>query len=142
VDVFEEIRGVRGARCGMGPLKSPVVWEVAQLFGLRQDERCYKKIDKDDARRLICIILRQDLAYSCELMPTARSAELADRFLAQFESNSAYYTNGTWHLPDRARADGIVLGASWDPVTDATFDTGVLVIGVDRSGCVWVEDED
>jgi hypothetical protein len=29
----------------------------------------------------------------------------------------------------------------WD-VTDATFNTGVLVLGLQKSACVWVEDEE
>jgi hypothetical protein len=142
VGVAEEIIAARGARCGLVSLASPAVWEVAREFGLREGDLCYKEIDADDARRLICTILRQDLAYNSEQMPLARAEELTEQFLAQFSSDSRYFTNGTWHLPATVRPDGIVIGASWDSVTDATFDTGVLVIGPERSGRVWVEDED
>lgn len=40
------------------------------------------------------------------------------------------------------QAERVTVGAGWNPVTEATFDTGVIAIGHDRSLCVWVEDED
>jgi hypothetical protein len=75
-------------------------------------------------------------------MPLARAQELADRFAAQFGPGARYFTDGTWHLPNTLIRCGDIGGPSWDPVTQATFDTGVLVIGRKWSGYVWVEDED
>jgi hypothetical protein len=76
------------------------------------------------------------LAYNAEIMPAARAVEFAEQFFAQFGADGVqYYTNGTFH-------EQIGSGAEWNPVTAATFDTGVLVIGPWRSGCLWVEDED
>jgi hypothetical protein len=88
------------------------------------------------------MVLHRDMAYDAEVMPEARAAELADAFLAQFGPGTRYFTYGTWHLPPVVRPDGVVCGPSWSPVTPATFDTGVLAIGPERSGCLWVEDED
>ncbi len=76
--------------------------------------------------------------YRCvELMSAARAAELADQFGT---GGVRFFTNGTFHEPPEAQR--IRSGASWTPVTPATFDTGVLVMGPRCSGCLWVEDED
>ena len=115
---------------------------MAREFGLRDAAGCYKEIDELAASRLVRMVLHRDIAYNAEIMPEARAAELADTFLAQFGSGTRYFSNGTWHLQSVVRPDGVVCGPNWDPVTRATFDTGVLAIGPERSGCLWVEDED
>jgi hypothetical protein len=129
-------------RCGLSSRPSPTVPELAREFGLRDEAGCYKEIDQQDARQLVQTLLHRDMAYNAEVMPEARAAELADAFLAQFGPGTRYFSNGNWHLPPVARTDGVVWGASWDPVTPATFDAGVLVIGPEQSGCLWIEDED
>jgi hypothetical protein len=57
-------------------------------------------------------------------MPEQQAEQLTERFFAQFGAGARFVTN------------------NWCPATDATFDGGVLVIGPQRSGCLWVEDED
>jgi hypothetical protein len=141
--VFEAIVEARaGARCGFSSLPSPDVTELAREFGLFDGDACYKEIDEESARRLVEAVLRRDLAYNSELMPQAQARQLASQFLAYFDPGARYYTNGTWHEVDNYFNGGSVSGISWDPAAQATFDTGVLVIGRDRSGCLWVEDED
>ena len=116
-----------------------VVPELAREFGLADDPSNYKEIDAAAAWRLIQLILHQDLAYNAEVMPAGRAAELANQFLVQFSTDGVrFFTNGTFH-----EARGVTWsGVNWNPVTAATFDTGVLVIGSRVSGCLWVEDED
>jgi len=137
VEVAAEIRAARRfgvIHCGVSARPSPALAELATEFGLAPDLASYEEIDSSAARRLAELVLSEDLAYNAEVMPAARAADLAGRFLAQFGTEGVrYYTNGTFH-------EG--RGASWDPVTAATFDTGVLVIGPRSSGCLWVEDED
>ena len=143
--VEEEIIAARdcgAVRCGLSSQRSPAVSELAREFGLREERSCYKEIDQEAARHLIRLVLQRDMAYDAEVMPEATAIELADRFLAQFGPGTQYFSNGTWHLPSVVRPDGVIHGASWDPVTAATFDTGVLAIGPQCSGCLWVEDED
>lgn len=127
--------------CGVSSKSSPSIPELAREFGLVDNPDSYKEIDGAAARRLIQLILHRDLAYKAEVMPASRAAELSDQFLAQFGKDAVrLFTNGTFH-----EAQGSKLtwsGVSWDPVTPATFDTGVLVIGPRKSGCLWVEDED
>jgi hypothetical protein len=104
-------------------------------FGLLGSDADYREIDAPSARRLATWILRYDLAYESEIMTAELAEHLAEAFLDACADEAArYYTNGTFHE---------ALGsASWNPVTKATFDTGVLVAGVVRAGCLWIEDED
>ena len=145
MDVVNDIIAARvfgAVRCGLSSLRSPDVSELAREFGLRDDASCYKEIDEAAARHLITSVLQRDLAYNAEVMPESTAAELTDRFMAQFGPGTRFFSNGNWHLPPVVRPDGVVHGASWDAVTSATFDTGVLAIGPQCSGCLWVEDED
>ena len=144
MEVAEEIIAGRDCgvvHCGLSSRAAPSVSELAAEFGLASDPSYYKEIDAESARRLARLVLNQDMAYNAEVIAAHRAAELADRFLAQFGSDGVrYYTNGTFH---EARGPKLTWsGASWDPVTAATFDTGVLVIGPRGAGCLWVEDED
>ena len=128
-------------RCGLSSLTSPSVSQLAAEFGLAIDPAIYREIDAASARRLLSAILSQDLAYNAEIMPIARATELADLFLDQFPIDGArFYTNGNFHEMQGGRLTWS--GASWDPATNATFDTGVLIVGRQASGCLWVEDED
>lgn len=144
VDVAGEIRAARNwgdVHCGLSARPTPSVSELAAEFGLADDPAFYKEIDVDTARWLAAMVINQDMAYNAEIVPAARAADLAERFIAQFGTEEVrYYTNGTFH-----ENQGPKLGspsATWDPVTGATFDTGILAIGRQYSGCLWVEDED
>jgi hypothetical protein len=137
VTVAEDIiaaRDVGWVDCGLSSLASPSLLELAEEFGLFQDLAIYREIHVDEACRLVHFLLHQGLAYSTQIMPSAKAAELADRFLSQFGFvGTRYYTNGRFHEPQ---------SGGWCSATDSTFDTGLLVIGPTCSGCLWVEDED
>lgn len=143
--VTEEILAARTwgvVRCGLSSQPAPTVSELAREFGLRDAQECYKEICEPDALRLVRRVLHRDLAYDAEIMPEARAAELGERFLAQFGAGARFFTNGTFYEERRRLSRSVWSGPSWEPVTEATFDTGVLVIGPKGAGCVWVEDED
>ncbi len=140
--VAAKIRAARRCgvvHCGVSARPSPTLVELATEFGLAPDPASYTEIDAAAARRLAELVLGRDLAYNVEIMAAARAAELTGRFLAQFgEQGVRFFTNGTFHeVSDPERS-----GAGWNPVTAATIDTGVLILGPLRSGCLWVEDED
>jgi hypothetical protein len=125
--VSDEIRATRHfgvVRCGILSLEFPNVSALAHAFGLRSGEECYREIDETSAREAVLRLLHIDLAYDAEVMPKIQAEQLSARFFDQFGVGSRYFTN------------------NWCPVTDATFDEGVLVTGPDLSGCFWVEDED
>jgi len=110
--------------CGVSSLPAPTITDLAREFGLRGDAECYREIDEASARLSIRRLLHRDLAYSAEVMPEQQAEQLTEQFLAQFGSGARFFTN------------------NWCPATNATFDEGVLVMGPDHSGCLWVEDED
>jgi len=131
--VYDDI--IEARRCGYtrcGAIPSSTVGDVAKAFGLKASA-VYHEIDSAEARTLIELILHEDMAYHVEIMDRSIAANLAALFLAEFNAQvSRFYTN-------RRLVDG---AAAWNPATDATFDTGVLVVGRVLSGCLWVEDED
>ena len=68
------------------------------------------------------------------------AAALADDFLARFEETAMFYTNATF--PPRTNPPRPDWAGSWDPVTDATFDTGIVALDAKTVGLMWFEDED
>lgn len=117
-------RWVGVVRCGLSSLTTPSIAELAQDFGLRGDEKIYQEVDEATARSTIRLLLHRDMAYEDEVIPLSRAEQLTEEFFAQFGDGSRFYTNHGW------------------PATEATFDGGILISGPDRSGCLWVEDED
>ena len=90
-------------------------------------------------RAILVGILHRDLAYGNRLLSLARAEELAGQVMQRFTGPSVrFLTNGQFK---QGTAAGLVL-SHWDPATDATFDTGVLMLGTTESGCVWVVEEE
>lgn len=108
--------------------------ELATRFGLIFASDTYREISKDQAEAVAKRVLYCDLAYDSEIMTTTAAQALASRFLDCFDESTQYYTNGDYYANGSSH--------SWNPATTATFDTGILVIGKSRVGCLWVEDED
>jgi hypothetical protein len=143
--VNEDIVAARNCgvvRCGLSSQPGPTVSELAREFGLRDDAACYRQTDEPTARRVVHGILHKDMAYNSEIMSEARASELTALFFEQFGDGAKLFTNGTFHEERRQLSPTVWSGPSWDPVTEATFDTGVLIIGPRISGCLWIEDED
>ena len=120
--------------CGVSRFAHKDVLKLAREFGLHEDPSAFAPITPPNAVALVASILHKDLAYSHPMMAEERAKELAKQFLEQFGAEAKLFSNG-W--------TGWESGSTgWNPATDATFDTGVLIIGNDGSGCIWVEDED
>jgi hypothetical protein len=132
----------------------------AAQAGLRAGSR-WRPLDASEAADLLAGLLAFDLAYDCERvespLPVARS--LAAEFLALFGPTPGLFTNADLtrrllpHRPVRGRhfvahdwvqpeRHELPRPSAWDPLTQATFDCGVLAISRQRVGCLWVEDED
>ena len=110
------------------------VTDVARAFGLSTDPSCYHEVVESTARAIAVHVLTRDLAYHSEVIPTDDALELVSLFFELCRGPSGrFFSNGDFSLKPPA---------SWIPATEATFDTGVLIVGSARSGCLWVEDED
>jgi hypothetical protein len=103
------------------------------MLGLKTDETSLFEYEYGTALEILIAILWKDMAYESEFMPQAQAAELARQFLDEHSvPGSKYYSNGNWALRE-----------SWNPLTEATFDTGIIIVRPDhRIACFWVEDED
>jgi hypothetical protein len=120
-------------RCGTSG-EAASVTDVARAFGLSTDPSCYHEIGESTARAIAVHVLNRDLAYHTEVMPTDDAIELVSLFFELCCGPSGrFFSNGDFSQK---------AAASWMPATEATFDTGVLIVGSARSGCLWVEDED
>lgn len=106
---------------------------VLAKFGLRADASLLVEHDETTARAIIGTLLWKDMAYGTECMPKAQAEQLArDILAAHADEQSRYYSNGDWTKSE-----------SWNPLTEATFDAGVIVSrGNGEYFCLWVEDED
>jgi hypothetical protein len=95
-----------------------------------------------EAARVLCLVLTQDLAYGASLMAASVAEQLAAAFMAHVGPEASFFTNGSWAEAPIVGAGGIVRGPSWQPITSATFDAGVVGVGSDHAAILWVEDED
>lgn len=140
-DIVAEVRALRRAghvRGGALPQGFDSPEAAARSFGLAGAQGIYREIDAAQAVSVLQRVIHGDLAYGVELVPPARAQRLAIAFVqAAGGPGARYFTNGSPGLPNPS-----VAGASWSPATDATFDTGLLVLAPTRTACLWFEDED
>lgn len=128
----DSIVGIRSA-------KVDSVEEAAAEFGLFDSPGIYFEVPEQEAVSVLRAVLSRDMAYQVELMPQARADRLAQEFVRHFSGEDPrYFTNGDYGRP----GDHPNVGPSWTPATNATFDTGILVITSERIGCAWFTDED
>ena len=91
-------------------------------------------IDRDEALRCLQHILYHDLAYQQPLMERKTAQFIGESFLALFSPyDSRFCTNGSFD-------ERSMLG--WTPITDSTFDHGIIAFDEKSIGMIWVQDED
>jgi hypothetical protein len=94
----------------------------------------WRRIERQEALHILESILSLDLAYLSPVMPRERAHQVAGSFLAHFTSGIAHFrTNGSF---DDKHA------GSWESISDATFDHGVVAFDDEHIGILWAEDED
>jgi hypothetical protein len=132
--ICSEIRSARAqvghTRCDIVEGRMSIV-EAARSFDLEGDNTTYRCVETPEAESIAIRLLRAGLAHEVEIMSLPRAKELWRRFLDVFEGQNI-------RLVTNASQDA----TSWTPATQSTFDMGVLVIGTDKVGCLWVEEED
>ncbi|HLH21211.1 MAG TPA: hypothetical protein VK066_01710 [Chloroflexota bacterium] len=99
------------------------------------------EIDRQEALWVLTRVLWGDICYDVSIMTRDEALNLAARFTSLF-NDCTFFTNGTWKkrvipLPDPVDC----LDGFW-PITQVTADTGVVAVGADRIGMLWVKDED
>lgn len=118
----------------------PMAGVSAEIFKESLIEIASSKLDCDILVRL----LHQDLAYDVEIMPLKKATSFANRFFSIFSSEAAYFSNSTWNKNEYSTTENnFEFGlSSWTSLTDATFDSGIIVCDGDRIGIAWFADED
>ncbi|HKP55385.1 MAG TPA: hypothetical protein VJV78_01620 [Polyangiales bacterium] len=112
--------------------------ELLAEFELSPNVSALNPVDLQLAERIAALVLAQDLAYGIQLMPLTDAARLAAAFVELFAGSKAdCFTNASFN-----EEGGRLSLSEWTPLTDATFDTGILVLSTERAGCLWVQDED
>ena len=115
--------------------------QAVQAHGFRTLGDAWLEISAHDAHAIATSLLHRDLAYGEEIMPLADATELATAFLDLAPEPHTYFTNGEWigALEDDGSLETTI---GWDPISDATFDAGIVCVGDGMTAMLWVEDED
>jgi hypothetical protein len=109
-----------------------IVSSLVSSLGFKIDKAIWNEVDSAFAEAHLTSILNKDLAYEVEIMPKEEANRLAIEFLKNFSGDKKIFTNL------RPSPETHV----WNPVTKATFDTGIIVVDSLKVGILWVEDED
>jgi hypothetical protein len=113
-----------------------------QGMGLRPLGAAWVPLAREQALALVGQLLRFDLAYHSPAADAPAAAALAERFMAAFGADVLCYTNGTWLEGFQPQGRSALRGPSWTPLTNATFDAGVVCVDAQMIGIFLVEDED
>jgi hypothetical protein len=124
------------------PSVPEVIDQFVESLGFHGIGRGWYETTREDAVAILHRILNRDLAYDAVIMHGNKAGRLARQFLACFEADARHFTNGTFHQPPERRSEEVTVGPGWNPITPATFDTGVVCLDDQRIGILWVQDED
>lgn len=103
-----------------------------------RDKKLFKEInDRASAVAILTQLLHKDMAYGSEIMPIEDARNLASNFISLFDPESKYYSNSTWNKNEYGKNI-----SGWNPLTEATFDSGIIVVDKNKIGIAWFEDED
>ncbi|HEY0931214.1 MAG TPA: hypothetical protein VGE27_14935 [Gemmatimonas sp.] len=113
--------------------------QVVQAHGFQGLASEWIEVSAADAQAIVTALLHRDLAYGAELMSLASAADLATPLFDAVPEPHAYFTNGDWVMNPNG---GEATLRGWNPISDATFDSGVVCLGAGRAAVFWVQDED
>lgn len=113
---------------------------LVATLGYRAPNHGWRELTRAGAAEWLRALLQRDLAYGAEAMAPSTAAGLVEEFLNLFPDAATFLTNA--ELPvEGARGQRLALGA-WEPLTAATYDSGVVAVSGRLVGLVWVQDED
>ncbi|MGV3707777.1 MAG: hypothetical protein ACO1Q7_02980 [Gemmatimonas sp.] len=112
--------------------------QIVKAQGLQGIADGWIEISANDAHAIVATLLHRDLAYGAELMTFSRASDLSTALLDSVAEPHRYFTNGDWAVGD----EGEATFNGWNPISDATFDSGIVCIGDGHAALFWVQDED
>jgi hypothetical protein len=95
------------------------------------------EIEENWAVELLAWLFEHTMAYDTKLMADAEASEFAGRFLALLPNDRRWFSTGTERMSSQDPRPN-----PSDPLTDHTFDAGVVVVGGGRAWIAWFTDED
>jgi hypothetical protein len=122
---------------------------VVQVHDFRGLGDGWSMISGADALAIVTTLLHRDLASNTELMSLAQASDLATRFFDLVPEPHTYFTNGDWTTSSDPTLDATSASThplatleGWDPISDATYDSGVVCVGEGSAAVLWVEEAD
>ncbi len=112
---------------------------IVEAHGFRGLDDGWMTISAADAHAIVAALLHRDLAHQTEIMPLSRAATLATQFLDLAPEPHTYFTNGDWSIGEGSTQIEL---HSWDPISEESFDSGVVCVGEGVAAIFWVEDEE
>lgn len=102
----------------------------------------WRVANKKMAIAILRFILHHDLAYDSERISRWKAQQISDRFVQFFGTQAKYLTNAEFAIVEGTGEIEVQNLRTWNPITNATFDTGICVCSSTHLGLLWVEDED
>jgi len=160
-----EARQCGVVRCGISRLQPPLnglsaglrvtfngdvtalLGEVAAGHRLEPLGTGWDEVNEETARWIMVRVLSMSLVYRAPIMAEEQARTLTDAFLTACARDTAgqrhrFFTNGKG-VDGPAMYDvrlRPMLG--WNPATESTFDTGVVMLTRQAVGLMWAEEED
>ena len=116
--------------------------QIASSQTFRQLGDRWLEVDDPTAYKIVARLLRKDMAYGVPIMAPEEAARLAHEFMLLTGTPRVCLTNGGWLEDPISTSPTTKIGPSWDPITESTFDAGVIFVDEDAVVMLWVEDED
>jgi hypothetical protein len=96
------------------------------------------------AKAILTALLHKGMLHSMELMPLDKANLLADKFFSLFSKQALYFSNSTWNEneyagPDKDFEFGL---SSYAPLTELTFDSGIVICDNSKIGIIWFSEDD
>jgi hypothetical protein len=95
----------------------------------------WKEVDQEAAQKILERVLTKDLAYSAKIMSIEDAEEISTKIFNFFQNQYKFFTNAVFTHNYSALS-------AWDSLTEATFDTGIIIVSTTMIGMLWVKDED
>ena len=134
------------ARCGrtvleLFPAEPPPAGldAVAAQVGYRKLGAGWEELTPTRAEEVLAALLHRDMAYRAQTLPRAEAERIAAAFFDLFGDRLRCFSNSDWEPDDPG---GSLRVTSWDPISKATFDSGIVATDGVVTGLFWFEDED
>ncbi|MCP4889927.1 MAG: hypothetical protein GY904_25390 [Planctomycetaceae bacterium] len=95
----------------------------------------WHELNLSDAQYVLKYILSHDIAYDTAEIPEADAAEIVTDFLALFDGDCRYFSNGMFNKNTNS-------WGGYGFVASATCETGIVVVSSKLIGMLWCHDED